>query len=106
MNKLDKVIEILKTEGLQEQQIGEFIANLNNTIAQKVHLEIMTTLTDSDLAEVEAAKEDEVNLLIAQLYEQRTGESVEKIGDQALDNFVETFQADYERRKANEKSLP
>ena len=100
MNKLDGVLEILKKEGMKEDQIGEFVTNLNNTIAQKTHLEIISALSEEDLAEIETAKEDEVNLLIAKLYEQRTGKSVEKIGDLALDAFIETFQADYERRKS------
>ena len=100
MNKLDGVLEILKKEGMKEDQIGEFVTNLNNTIAQKTHLEIISALSEEDLAEIETAKEDEVNLLIAKLYEQRTGKSVEEIGDLALDAFIETFQADYERRKS------
>ncbi len=99
MNKLENVIEILKTEGLKNDQIGEFIANINSMVAQKVHLEIMSALTEEDLAEIEKAKEEEVNLTINQLYKERTGQDAEEIGDQALDNFVETFVADYKRRK-------
>ncbi len=99
MNKLDIVLEILKKEGMKEDQIGEFVTKLNNTIAQKTHLEILAALSETDLAEVETAKEDEANLLIAKLYEQRTGKSVEEIGNEALSAFIETFQADYERRK-------
>lgn len=99
MAKLDSVLEILKKEGLQEEQIGEFVTNLNNTIAQKAHMEIIAALTEEDLAEIETAKDEEVNLLIGKLYEQRTGKNVEEIGDSALDTFIETFQADYERRK-------
>ena len=103
MNKLDSVLEILKKEGMKEEQIGEFVTNLNNTIAQKTHLEIISALSEEDLAEIETAKEDEVNVLIAELYEQRTGKSVEEIGDSALDTFIETFQANYERRKTQQR---
>ena len=48
---------------MKEDQIGEFVTNLNNTIAQKAHMEIIAALTEEDLAEIEAAKEEEVNLI-------------------------------------------
>lgn len=101
MNPLDKVIEILKKEGLNDEQIAKFIENLNNAIAQKVHMELISALTEEDLAEVEKAKDDEVDLTINQLYKERTGQEASDIGDRALEDFIETFLADYERKKAN-----
>lgn len=100
---LDNVVETLEKEGLSEKQIGEFVVNLNNLVAQKVHVEIMSALTEEDLAEVETATDAEANETISRLYEHRTGSTVDELGDQALDGFVETFLANYEVEKSKEK---
>jgi|SRR3989344_7703298 len=103
MADLDKVVNVLKENNVDEKSIGEFIVNLNNTLAQQIEIEIVAALGEEDYAKLNTMDEKTAHEEISRRYKEITGASIEQKMDQMLDGFVSGFLAEYEREKLRGK---
>lgn len=98
--RLQKVIDVLQEKGYTEAQVAEFVQNLTKSNFAKAYAEAMSSLTDEDLAKIEATKtQDEANQVIAELYTLRTGKDPKEEAQRFLDIFCDGFLAEYEKEK-------
>lgn len=99
MADLDKVAAVLKENNVDDKAIGEFIVNLNNTLAQQIEIEIVAALGEVDFAQLNNLDEKSAHAEISRRYKEVTGSSIEQKMDRMLDGFVSGFLAEYEREK-------
>ena len=104
MSNLQKVVEILKENKVEDRAIAVFIENLNNLHAQKIQTELISVLDDEkDMARINALPEDQMQGELAALYKKKTGKDIGVLSDEILDGFVTGFLTQYHKQKLADK---
>jgi len=103
MADLNRVVQILKENKVEDQAIAEFITNLNNVMAQQIEIELISTLGEADFAQLNKMDETTAHAQISKRYKEISGNSIEQKSDQMLDGFVSGFLTEYQRQKLKEK---
>lgn len=97
----DSVIEILKNEGLSDEQTAKFLQSLNNALAQQLYILIGEQLSEEDMQKMEMIDDDgQREASMQQLFEQKTGQSLKNLSDQFVNKYVEEFLAGYQATQA------
>jgi uncharacterized protein YehS (DUF1456 family) len=104
MADLAKVIEILKAEGIKDEDIATFVTDLNNMMAQKIQVELISVLdTEEEMARLNDLPEDQMQEELAALYKAKTGKDIADVSDEILDGFVTGFLTEYHKQKLEEQ---
>ena len=103
MADLNRVVQILKENKVEEKDIAAFITNLNNVMAQQIEIELISTLGEDDFAKLNKMDEATAHVEISKRYQEISGNSIEQKSDQMLDGFVTGFLTEYQRQKLKEK---
>lgn len=104
MANIQKVIEVLKENKVEDKAIAAFIENLNSLQAQKIQTELISVLDDEkDMARINELPEDQMQGELAALYKQKTGKDIGVVSDEILDGFVTGFLTEYHKQKLAEK---
>lgn len=104
MANIQKVIEVLKENKVEDKAIAAFIENLNSLQAQKIQTELISVLDDEkDMARINELPEDQMQGELAALYKQKTGKDIGIVSDEILDGFVTGFLTEYHKQKLAEK---
>lgn len=103
MADLNRVIQVLKENGVDEKSIGQFVVSLNNMLAQQIEMEIVSTLGEKDFEELNKLEEAEAHAEISRRYKEATGVAIEQKTEEILDGFVTGFLTEYQRGKLQEK---
>jgi len=104
MADLAKVIEILKAEGIKDEDIATFVTDLNNMMAQKIQVELISVLdTEEEMARLNDLPEDQMQEELAALYKAKTGKDIADVSDEILDGFVTGFLTEYHKQKLEEE---
>ncbi len=104
MANIQKVIEVLKENKVEDKAIAAFIENLNSLQAQKIQAELISVLDDEkDMARLNDLPEDQMRGELAALYKQKTGKDIGIVSDEILDGFVTGFLTEYHKQKLAEK---
>lgn len=103
MADLNRVIEILKENKVDEAAIGQFVVSLNNMLAQQIEMEIVSTLGEKDFKALNELEEKEAHKEISRRYKIATGVTMEQKTQEILDGFVTGFLSEYHRGKLQEK---
>lgn len=100
MADLEKVVKILKDNGVNDEAAKTFIINLNNLLSQKLYVEIATVLDDeAEMARLDKLPPSQMQEEIAALYKQKTGKDVAIVSEEILDGFVTGFLTEYHKQK-------
>lgn len=100
MADLEKVVKILKDNGVNDEAAKTFIINLNNLLSQKLYVEIATVLDDeAEMARLDKLPPAQMQEEIAALYKQKTGKDVAIVSEEILDGFVTGFLTEYHKQK-------
>ena len=104
MADLEKIVQILKAEGLKDEAIGVFIVNLNNMLAQKIQVELVSVLdTEEEMARLNDLPEEQMQEELTKLYKDKTGKDIADVSDEVLDGFVTGFLTEYHKQKLEEQ---
>ncbi|MEX0621512.1 MAG: hypothetical protein WD187_00755 [Candidatus Woykebacteria bacterium] len=104
MADLNKVIKILKENGVKDDDARTFIINLNNLLSQKLYLEVATALNDEkEMSRLNSLPPEEMKVEIAKLYKQKTDKDVAAVSDEMLDSFVTGFLTQYHQQRLSSK---
>ena len=103
MADLNRVVQILKDNKVEDKDIAAFITNLNNIMAQQIEIELISTLGEKDFEELNKMSEATAHEEISKRYKEISGNSIEQKSDQMLDGFVSGFLTEYQREKLKEK---
>ncbi|OGY22062.1 MAG: hypothetical protein A2126_01080 [Candidatus Woykebacteria bacterium GWB1_45_5] len=105
MADLKKVVEILKAEGVNDEGVATFITDLNNMMAQKIQVELISVLdNEEEMARLNELPEEKMNEELATLYKKKTGKDIADVSDEILDGFVTGFLTQYHKQKLEEQS--
>lgn len=87
-----KIIEILRKEGLGEEEIEQKAEELLSVVTQRLYEEMVSCLKKEDLIVLEACgDEEEANREIEKRFWQRTGISPQQLFDKLLTDFLRVF---------------
>lgn len=104
MADLQKVVQILKENGVSDEAAATFITDLNNLLAQKIQVELISVLdTEEEMARLNSLPEDQMQEQLAALYKQKTGKDIADVADEILDGFVTGFLTEYHKQKLEEQ---
>lgn len=103
MADINRIIQVLKENKVDDKAASQFIADLNNMIAQQVEMEIVSTLGEADFKNLNELGEAQAHTEISQRYKAATGVSIQQKSDELLDGFVSGFLTEYQREKLKEK---
>lgn len=104
MADLQKVVQTLKANNVADEAIATFIVNLNNLLAQKIQVELISVLdSDEEMARLDALPEDQMHEQLAAIYKQKTGKDIADVADEILDGFVTGFLTEYHQQKLEEQ---
>lgn len=105
MADLPKVIKILQENGVGDEAITTFIADLNNMLAQKLQVELVSVLDDEqEMARLDKLPEDEMKAEMARIYKEKTGKDIGEVSEEILDGFVTGFLTEYHKQKLEEQN--
>jgi hypothetical protein len=91
-NILLPIIEILQNEGKSEDEVADVIAEIINTSSSLLYAKMMEVLTDEDMQIIESCPTDEdADKLIARLYSEITGTTLEEVMNVFLTEYVAAF---------------
>lgn len=92
----DQVIEILKKEGLTDEQVSQFVQNLTNALSEQLYLSMVEQLTEEEMARLNAITDDvQREQEMRQLFEQNSGQSLQDLSDSFIQSFTREFLAGY-----------
>lgn len=98
-SKLPQVIEILKQQGLNDDQIAQFLQELTLANFTKLYTEAQVYFTDEDKSEIAlCSNQDEANKVIKDKFEEYTGKDIDIELQKFLETFCEGFLQDYQRQ--------
>lgn len=104
MADLAKVIETLKAEGVNDEGVATFITDLNNMMAQKIQVELISVLdTEEEMVRLNELPEEQMQEELAALYKKKTGKDIADVSDEVLDGFVTGFLTEYHKQKLEEQ---
>lgn len=86
--QLDKVVAFLQSKGMTQEQIEEFLANLNNIVAEQLYKTMMVELPEEDIKFLETIPEDQFESEVSQRYQAVSGKTPEQLSQQILDTLV------------------
>lgn len=92
----DQVIEILKKEGLSDEQISQFVVNLTKALSEQLYLSLVEQMSEEDMARLNTIDDDtQREQEMRQLFEQKTGQNLQQISDSFVKSFTQEFLAGY-----------
>ncbi len=101
----DQVIQILKSQGYTDDQIAKTIGEVATAGATQFYAEAMATFSDEDITAVEKCNTDaEADVMIKQLYRQKTGQDPEQKIQEFMMRFAKGFIEQYEKDKNPQNS--
>ena len=103
MADLNKVIQILKENKVEDEDIGKFILDLNNMVSEKVYIELVGVLDEKDFAEINDMTEDKGKEEVHRRFQEKTGKSVDDLTVDVVDGFVTGFLTEYHKQKLSGK---
>ncbi len=97
--KLQKVVDVLKEQGCNDEQIAQFLTDLTKASFSKLYTDAVSFFNEEDLKAIEACKDqEEANKLIAQKYREKTGVPAETANQKFLDDFCTGFLNEYQKQ--------
>jgi hypothetical protein len=103
MADLEKVVKILQENNVDDKAIATFIENLNNLLAQKIQVELISVLDEEkEMARLNSLPEDQMQDQLAQLYKEKTGKDISVVSQEIIDGFVTGFLTEYHKQKLEE----
>lgn len=104
MADLQKVIDVLKENGVEEKDVGIFIENLNNLLAQKIQVELISVIDDEkEMTRLDSLPEDQMQGELAAKYKEKTGKDIADVSQEILDGFVTGFLTQYHKQKLQDQ---
>ncbi|HEX9916870.1 MAG TPA: hypothetical protein VGB16_03955 [candidate division Zixibacteria bacterium] len=104
MADLEKVINILKENKVEDKVIATFIEGLNNLLAQKIQVELISVLdNEKDIARLNELPQDQMTEELAKVYKAKAGKDIAIVSQEILDGFVTGFLTQYHKQKLEEK---
>ncbi len=93
---LDQVIEILKKEGLNDEQIASFIQTLTQNFAQHLYILITDQLKEEDLISLNKIEDNvERERIMSEIFEKNTGQNLKNLADEFVKKYAEEFLEGY-----------
>lgn len=86
--KLDQLIHVLASKGLNDQQIQEIVTNVNNMIAEQLYNRMLMELTDEDLEEIEKLPENQIQVEVVKRFQLASNKTPQQLTDDMLDTFM------------------
>ncbi|KKQ65792.1 MAG: hypothetical protein US86_C0008G0015 [Candidatus Daviesbacteria bacterium GW2011_GWA2_38_24] len=86
--KLDQLIHVLRSKGLNDQQIQEVVVNVNNMTAEQLYNRMFMELTDKDLDYIEKLPEDQIQAEVVKRFKLATNKTPEQLADEMIDTFI------------------
>lgn len=86
--KLDQVVSFLQNKGMTQQQIEEFLVNLNNIVAEQLYKRMMLELPEEDIKILETIPQDQFDSEVSQKYQAVSGQTAQRLSQEILDNLA------------------
>lgn len=97
--KLDKVLIILKEQGMSPEQIQDFIVNLNNMLSEQMYLRMMQVLTKEDISALDKLPEEQIQTQVTLKFQALTNKNPQEVSDEILSEFLDNFLQEFEKTK-------
>ena len=99
----DQVIEILKKEGVSDEQIGKFIEGLSQALSQQLYLTIVEQLSEEDMVSLNnIADEAQRQASMQQIFEQKTNKSLKGLSDEFIKTYTDDFLTGYQSMQSTQ----
>lgn len=98
-NTLQQVIEILAKEGLTDEQIADFCADIAKAAYMHVHAKAVEVLSIEELDRIEALDDAEVETEVKKLFKEKTGVDPQVEIDSFLAKFSQGFVEAYDKKQ-------
>lgn len=86
--KLDQVVSYLQSKGMTQQQVEEFLVNLNNIVAEQLYKRMMLELPEEDINYLESIPQDQFETEVSQKYQAVSGKTPAQLSQEILDNLA------------------
>lgn len=99
---LEQVVEILKKEGLSDNQIRGFIEGLTKSLAAQMYTEMVSVLSEDEMKDIEKMVSDrqrEVRML--DIFKKKTGKDAQEIANKFVEIFTTEFLKNYQENQNN-----
>lgn len=99
---LEQVIEVLRKEGLSDNQIRGFIEGLTKSLATQMYAEMMSVLSEDEMKDIEKMVSDrqrEVRML--DIFKQKTGKDAQEIANKFVEIFTSEFLKTYHENQGD-----
>ncbi len=103
MADLNRVLQVLKENNVDDKAIGQFVTGLNNMLAQQLEIEIVTTLGEKDFEKLNKLPETQAHAEIVKRYKEITSVPIEQKSQEILNGFVTGFLTEYRQGKPPRK---
>lgn len=89
--KLDQVVSFLQSKGMTQQQIEEFLVNLNNIVAEQLYKKMMLELPEEDIQYLEKIPQDQFDDEVSKKYQAVSGKTPQQLSQEILDNLTSSI---------------
>jgi len=86
--RLDQVVTFLQSKGMTQEQIEEFLVNLNNIVAEQLYKTMMVELPEEDIKFLEIIPKDQFESEVSQRYQTVSGKTPQQLSQEILDNLT------------------
>ena len=91
-NEFGKFLTHLKSQGKNDEEIGQLLAGVAKLSALDVYAALMTSLTEEDMKEVEAIGDDEqAKKRMEELFKFRSGMTVDEMVKKVQEGFARSY---------------
>lgn len=103
--KIQEVTEILRKEGMSEEEIQKILEDITKAATVKLQSEMIANLTEEDLAAIDkCSSQEEANYEIRTRFYNRSGKNADSIMQEFLATFAQGFLDKYTLDKSREHS--
>ncbi len=89
--KMKQAIELLKIQGLNEQQVNQFILSLNNILAEQLQRRLLMALTKEEIEEIDKLPDEKIQNELIKRFEKNTRGSLADMSEEILAIFLDSF---------------
>lgn len=102
--KLSEAVDLFRKDGHSEKEVQRLIEDISKAATAKLFAEMVTSLTEEDLAEIDkCTSQEEANIEIRTRFGQRSGRNPDEIMQEFLTIFAQGFLEQYQKDKKAQK---
>lgn len=86
--RIDKITAILKKQGLNEEQIEQYLVNLATAVGEQVYNQMLLNLSEEGFKLIDGLPDDQVEKQASDLFLKATDKTPQQLTEELYDAFV------------------